>query len=689
MPAAFCMRHRPSIFVALLAALLCGCASGSHSASPSAAQFAAANRLPHTLTPLLRHTSQTWNHQGLVASVTDPSNQPTYFYYDGKGRLTNRTDNLGTTLYRFDANDNRTGVSENGLTNSWTFDAYNRVSSYEDVYGNLIQYRFDANGNLTNLVYPGGRNVFYTFDKDNHLTQVKDWSGRTTTMNYDLAGRLTTFTRPNGTFRTLSYDSAGELTNVWEQMANSLPIAWNRFNWNSNSTMQWEFAAPLPHTNAPTSRTMTYNDDNELKTVDGSSVTVDLDGNLISGPLTDDNFTAYTFDVRNRLLNAGGVTNGYDAMNNRIGQAYGTNSIAYIVNPNAKLPQVLLRIKNGVTNYYIYGAGLLYQITETATATNTLTYHYDYRGSTIALSADNGLVTDRMEYSLYGTLTYRVGTNDTPFLFNGRYGVMTDANGLLYMRARYYNPYLCRFLNADPSGFKGGLNFYAYANGNPASYLDPFGLCAGEENASSCWLSPSDLSRSIAYQQIGANTANENEDPLLNAIGFMGNAAQAYQQQQAAQPAWVQQMNQVAQLAVMAMVPEAGVLDASIGSLAADTGAAKLLAPYTDYLPWVGDIRSVTAASDTTMYRVWGGGSQQAGAWLSPVAPTSAAAATESLALPVENTAQFYSEVLVPGGTRYQIGAAAAANGLSGGGVQVQLLERIPLGNYGPGIPLH
>jgi hypothetical protein len=62
----------------------------------------------------------------------------------------------------------------------------------------------------------------------------------------------------------------------------------------------------------------------------------------------------------------------------------------------------------------IYGAGLLYQVTETATVTNTLTYHYDYRGSTIALSTDNGNVTDRIEYSLYGLTTYRVGTNDTP-----------------------------------------------------------------------------------------------------------------------------------------------------------------------------------------------------------------------------------------------------------------------------------
>ena len=123
-------------------------------------------------------------------------------------------------------------------------------------------------------------------------------------------------------------------------------------------------------------------------------------------------------------------------------------------------------------------------------------------------------------------------------------------------------------------------------------------------------------------------------------------------------------------------------------SVAAKTGTPKLLAPYTGYQPWAGEIRSVTAASDTTMYRVWGGGSQQAGAWLSPIRPTSAAGATESLALPGANTAQFYSEVLVPAGTRYQIGTAAGANGLTGGGVQVQLLERIPVGNYGPGVPL-
>lgn len=45
-------------------------------------------------------------------------------------------------------------------------------------------------------------------------------------------------------------------------------------------------------------------------------------------------------------------------------------------------------------------------------------------------------MTDRVQYSAYGMITLRGGTNDTPFLYNGRYGVMTDSNGLFYMRAR-------------------------------------------------------------------------------------------------------------------------------------------------------------------------------------------------------------------------------------------------------------
>lgn len=475
-------------------------------------RFDGANRLTNTITPLGKNSSVAFNNRGLMSAAKDAANQPTSFYYDAKGRLTNRTDNVGTTLYGLDANGNQTSATEGGNTNVWTFDAYNRISSYRDVYGNLIQYRYDANGNLTNLIYPGNRNVYYAYDNLNRLTNVTDWSNRKTGIGYDLASHITSITRPNGSYRTISYDAAGQATNIMEQMSNSLPIAIFKFNWTNSGSMAWEFAAPLPHTATVSTRTMTYDDDNRLASVNGSSTTSDLVGNLTSAPLTNDTLANYVYDARNRLLNVGGVTNVYDAMDSRIGQTVGTNTTFYVVNPNTKLPQVLLRIKNGVTNYYIYGAGLLYQITETTAATNTLTYHFDYRGSTIALSADSGQVTDRIEYSAYGLTTYRVGLTDTPFLFNGRYGVQTDANGLLYMRARYYNSYLCRFVSADPSGFSGGLNHYAYANGNPISYLDPFGLGAKSTGDSSwTWMGAyNNVATTVVPGQASWNNAQAN-----------------------------------------------------------------------------------------------------------------------------------------------------------------------------------
>jgi RHS repeat-associated protein len=109
-------------------------------------------------------------------------------------------------------------------------------------------------------------------------------------------------------------------------------------------------------------------------------------------------------------------------------------------------------------------------------ADKTSTYHFDQVGSTAALTAQDGsTVTDRFEYSPYGVLTHRTGDTDTPFQYNGRYGVMTDDNGLLHMRAVTTTPAFGRFINQDPIGFDGGLNWYAYANNSPLLYVDPDG----------------------------------------------------------------------------------------------------------------------------------------------------------------------------------------------------------------------
>jgi RHS repeat-associated protein len=57
-------------------------------------------------------------------------------------------------------------------------------------------------------------------------------------------------------------------------------------------------------------------------------------------------------------------------------------------------------------------------------------------------------------------------------------GGSRDASGLLYRRNRYLDPKSGRFTQEDPIGLAGGLNLYGFANGDPVSYSDPYGLCA-------------------------------------------------------------------------------------------------------------------------------------------------------------------------------------------------------------------
>jgi RHS repeat-associated protein len=113
------------------------------------------------------------------------------------------------------------------------------------------------------------------------------------------------------------------------------------------------------------------------------------------------------------------------------------------------------------------------------TGSKYTSYHFDLRGSTIALTNSTGQITEKFQYSPYGVLLSS-NAEKTPFLFNGMYGVMTDSNGLYYMRARFYSPEMRRFVNQDILlGFvEDGqtLNRYAYVTGDPISKIDPFGL---------------------------------------------------------------------------------------------------------------------------------------------------------------------------------------------------------------------
>jgi len=165
----------------------------------------------------------------------------------------------------------------------------------------------------------------------------------------------------------------------------------------------------------------------------------------------------------------------YDAENNRIAVTEKGIRTEYVINNNTKYSQMLESETAGKKVSYIYGNGLVAHDDG-----EYYTYHFDVRGSTTAITDENGKVTDRMYYAPYGELLYREGETKTPFLYCGLVGVQTDENGLYYMRARYYNPEIKRFINQDV--LRGSitdstsLNRYSYVNGNPISYIDPFGL---------------------------------------------------------------------------------------------------------------------------------------------------------------------------------------------------------------------
>jgi RHS repeat-associated protein len=441
-----------------------------------------ANRLTNTITPTGKQTGYVLDGRNLITKITPPSGALTIFTYDAAGRLIQSQDSVGTISYTYDNKGRLLTVTENGKAITRQYDALDRLTQYTDAAGNVLQYGYDYLGNLTSLTYPDGKTVNYSYDAANRLASVSDWGGRLTSYAYDANGRATNITHSDGTITTRAHDVAGRLVQQKDVTSNASNIFTVNFAYDAAAQIVGETNLPVATNYQPAIVTMNYDADNALTAYGGQAVTTDANGNMTSGPLTNATFATYTYDARNRLTGVGGITYAYDPAGNRV--ALTNNSIAtrFMVNPNAALSQVLVRVKNGVTNYYVYGLGLLYEVTPTNGTSKVLTYHYDYRGSTVALTDGSGNVTDRVSYSPYGSITSRTGTNDTPFLFNGSYGVITEPNGQLNMRARFYNPTICRFLNPDQTGFFSAPNFYVYANGNPVSLTDPAGLCAQDQD---------------------------------------------------------------------------------------------------------------------------------------------------------------------------------------------------------------
>ncbi len=131
---------------------------------------------------------------------------------------------------------------------------------------------------------------------------------------------------------------------------------------------------------------------------------------------------------------------------------------------------------NFLLRKYIYGPGADEPVCmiDVVDSNSVYYYHYDGLGSVVALSDSAGDTVQTYEYSIYGQVAASEPEFLTnPYMFTGRrFDIET---GLYYYRARYYNPYIGRFLQTDPVGYGAGINWYLYCGNNPLAFVDPSG----------------------------------------------------------------------------------------------------------------------------------------------------------------------------------------------------------------------
>jgi RHS repeat-associated protein len=444
-------------------------------------EYDALNRPTAQVDPLGNRTTTSYDPRGLTTRSVNARGGAVGFQYDPAGRLV-RTEHPGHAIERtLDASGNEVRtVGKAGATIRRSFDATDRLVSRTDQFGNTIGYAYDAAGNLIALTYSDGKVVRYGYDSLNRLVQVIDWQGNETTYTYDLAGKLRSTTLPDGSTILNTYDIAGQLTGTADTGADGEAIFAADFEYNGAglATRTTYHARPLVPRSHRARVGLSYDAANQLGRVDGKKVSHDADGNLIAGPIGGQP-RLLAYDEMNRLTRVGWDSYEYDPEGLRVRATLGKRTVRYVQDPNAPYSRLLEEhdARGNILARYVYGVGL---VSRQDSAGHVSVYHFDTRGSTVALTDLSGTLTDRYAYDAYGRVAGREGRTPNPFTYDGRDGVLDDGNGLYFMRARYYEPELMRFLQRDP-GTSGNLmdpqtlNRYAYVRGNPVQLVDPTG----------------------------------------------------------------------------------------------------------------------------------------------------------------------------------------------------------------------
>ena len=148
----------------------------------------------------------------------------------------------------------------------------------------------------------------------------------------------------------------------------------------------------------------------------------------------------------------------------------------------------------------------------------TYYYHPDEQLSTALITDETGMIKNQYRYDAFGAGLEVSEELPNRIRYTGQqYDEVTEQ---YYLRARYYNPILGRFLQEDV--YQGdGLNLYAYCRNNPVVYWDPSGY-ANTHTPSGMSCSSANVSDGSGNEGSGA-TRELNQNDLGELVGKGGN----------------------------------------------------------------------------------------------------------------------------------------------------------------------
>jgi RHS repeat-associated protein len=470
--------------------------------------YDALSRLNTAADPLGNTWTYSYDAVGNLISVLDAKDRTTHYGYDPLNRLT--TVNYATSpdvSFSYDRMGNRLTMQDSTGITQYSYDELYRLRDVTYPGRWAVIYGYDNIGNRTSLRYPDGLTVDYTYDAADRLTRAGNASLGYAEYSYDDADLLTQTSLPNGTSTAYRYDAADRLIGIAHSQNNklfafynyTLDAVGNRLSMVDNqgtTTYSYDALYRLASVTYPDQSWTNYTYDpvgNRLTMVSpGKTVNYAYDaadrltavGTQVynwdnNGNLLSDGLRTYRYDDANRLTQARQGTSttsyAYNGDGDRMSQTVNGTVTNYKLDVNTDLPIVLTEQKGSTTTRYLYGLDLYAQQN-----TSSLYYHADGLGNTRHLTDATGAVKYSYSYDVFGALRGMGSSFKPAFLFTGEQ--FDPSANLYYLRARYYNPTVGRFIQKDP--FPGlltqpqTLNPYAYVVNNPVNLTDPSGQFA-------------------------------------------------------------------------------------------------------------------------------------------------------------------------------------------------------------------